>query len=288
MPEGSHQKKRSLAVVSAGALTRARGQAGDPSPMDSPCYYSGLKPCRSLLATGHAVLTYHHVGTAPRGVRLKGLYLSPQLFARQMAELAAAGFSAPGYDELLDSGPENGLRVFLTFDDGFGDVWEHALPVLQHQRYQAIQFLVANRLGDVSEWQRPSGEVAGSLMSRGQIEEWLAAGQGIGSHSLTHPYLTRLPLAQAREEIGGSKRMLEDLFGREIRHFCYPYGDWDPRVRDMVEEAGYRTACTTRFGGNAPPLDPLTLQRITARYTSLRWKTLRAWLRRKLSGPDQS
>jgi len=255
--------------------------------MDSPCSYSSLKACRNLLDTGRAVLTYHHVETAPRGVRLKGLYLTPRLFAHQMAELAAAGFSAPRYDELLASGPEVSPRVFLTFDDGFRDVWEHALPVLQGHGYRAIQFLVADLLGGMSEWQRPGGEVAGPLMSRGQIEEWLAAGQEIGSHTLTHPYLTRLPLAQAREEIGVSKRKLEDLFGREIRHFCYPYGDWDARVRDLVEEAGYRTACTTRFGANASPLDPLALRRITARYPSLRWRTVGAWLRWKLTGSGQ-
>ena len=55
----------------------------------SPRYYSSLGPFRKLFATGDALLTYHHVGPRPRGVRLKGLYVSPKLFAQQMAELKA-------------------------------------------------------------------------------------------------------------------------------------------------------------------------------------------------------
>ena len=252
--------------------------------MGLPRYYSSLTSCRSLLDTGRGTLTYHHVGTAPRGARIKGLYVRPRLFARQMAELAAAGFAAPQYDELVASEPGAGPRLFLTFDDGFRDVLEHALPVLERHRFKAIQFLVADRLGGVSDWQAPSGEVTAPVMSAGQVHEWLGAAQDIGSHTLSHPYLTRIPVAQAREEIGASKRRLEDLFGREIRHFCYPYGEWDPRIRELVEGAGYRTACTTQFGGNAPPFDPLTLQRLTARYPSRGWRTVRAWLRGKLAG----
>jgi peptidoglycan/xylan/chitin deacetylase (PgdA/CDA1 family) len=202
-----------------------------------------------------------------------------------MAELASAGFAAPPYDEVLGLGPSDTPRVFLTFDDGFRDVLERALPVLQGHGFHAIAFLVAARLGGSSEWQIPSGEVTGPLMDGGQVREWLAAGQAIGSHTLSHPWLTRISLAQAREEIGASKRKLEDLFGREINHFCYPYGDWTPGIRDLVHEAGYRTACTTQFGVNTPPIQALALRRVTARYPSRSWKSVRTWLQRKLAGP---
>jgi peptidoglycan/xylan/chitin deacetylase (PgdA/CDA1 family) len=54
----------------------------------------------------------------------------------------------------------------------------------------------------------------------------------------THPFLTRLSAAQAREEIAGNKKKLEDRFSRPVRHFCFPYGDWNPAVRDLVAAAG--------------------------------------------------
>jgi peptidoglycan/xylan/chitin deacetylase (PgdA/CDA1 family) len=117
-------------------------------------------------------------------------------------------------------------------------------------------------------------------MDAAQVRDWLGAGHAIGSHSLTHARLTRLTLRDAREEIFASKKKLEDDFGVAVEHFCYPYGDWTEPVRELVMEAGYRTACTTQFGVNTPATPPLTLHRITVRHPT---RTLRA-LKRKLLG----
>ena len=114
-------------------------------------------------------------------------------------------------------------------------------------------------------------------MDAAQVSEWLAAGHEIGSHTLKHPWLTRLPAREAREEIVASKKKLEDLFGLTVEHFCYPYGDWNETVRDMVIEAGYQSACTTEFGINTPNTSPFAFKRITARYPS---RNLKAWLAR--------
>jgi peptidoglycan/xylan/chitin deacetylase (PgdA/CDA1 family) len=86
--------------------------------------------------------------------------------------------------------------------------------------------------------------------------------------------LTRLEPRLAREEIFSSKKKLEDLFGRAIEHFCYPYGDCNSIVRDWVIEAGYRTAATTEFGVNTPGTSCFTLKRITARNRTRSPKTL--------------
>jgi peptidoglycan/xylan/chitin deacetylase (PgdA/CDA1 family) len=247
----------------------------------SPRYYSSLAPFRELFATGHGVLTYHHVGPRPRGVRLKGLYVSPKLFAQQMAELKAQGFETKAFGTVKSSRvPPN--RVFLTFDDGFADVFENALPIMREHGFRSIQFLVADLLGKTSDWQASSGEVAGVLMDKAQVKEWLASGQEIGSHTLTHPRLTQLSAAQAREEISGSKKKLEDTFGTAVEHFCYPYGDWNSGVRELVAEAGYASACTTKFGVNATDVDPFALKRVTVRYPSRKLKNLGAWLRSSL------
>ena len=64
------------------------------------------------------------------------------------------------------------------------------------------------------------------------------------------------------------KKKLEDIFGRPIQHFCYPFGDWNETVRDLAMEAGYQTAVTTRAGVNAHGDAPYTLKRFTARYPS--------------------
>jgi peptidoglycan/xylan/chitin deacetylase (PgdA/CDA1 family) len=113
------------------------------------------------------------------------------------------------------------------------------------------------------------------LMDAAQVRDWLAAGHAIGSHSLTHARLTRLTVRDAREEIFASRKKLEDTFGVTVEHFCYPYGDWSEAVRDLVIEAGYRTACTTEFGVNTPATPPYALRRITVRRPTRTFRTLK-------------
>jgi len=232
-------------------------------------YYHSLKPFRKLFETAVPMLTYHKLGPRPRGVRLKGLYVSQKLFAQQLAELREARFNATTVDKALFIAAGKSPRpVVLTFDDGFCNVFRHSLPLLAENKFQAIEFLVADLIGRTNEWEQREGEISEPLMDAAQVREWLAAGHEIGSHTLTHPHLTQIPIDQAREEISASKKKLEDLFGCPIQHFCYPFGDWNETVRDLVMAAGYRTACTTAAGVNAPDESPYTLKRFTARYPS--------------------
>jgi peptidoglycan/xylan/chitin deacetylase (PgdA/CDA1 family) len=97
----------------------------------------------------------------------------------------------------------------------------------------------------------------------------MAAGHAIGAHTRTHPALTKIPADRAREEISGSKKILEDRFGVEVKHFCYPYGKVSPAVRDMVAEAGYETAVTTEPGVWTEETDPWLIPRLSARGHSL-------------------
>ena len=241
-----------------------------------PKYYSSLPPFHRLFAQGNPILTYHKLGPRPRGVRLKGLYVSAKLFATQLGELQAAGFRSGSLEQ--SAGPLQPGKIVITFDDGYVNTLRYALEPLAANKFTAIQFLPANFLGRRNEWDATQGEIPETIMDATQVREWLAAGHDIGSHSLTHPNLTKLSQEQAREEISASKRKLEDLFGRRIEHFCFPYGDWNERVRDFVREAGYHTACTTDSGVNDAATSPYALKRFTARYPSRNWTGMKAWL----------
>jgi peptidoglycan/xylan/chitin deacetylase (PgdA/CDA1 family) len=245
-----------------------------------PRYYSALPPFRELFQTGVPILMYHKVGRRPRGARLKGLYVSPRLFAQQIGELREAGFVAASLGVIVGSEDNRDRRVVISFDDGFRNVLENALEPLAQNGFRAIQFLVANCLGKRNEWDVREGDVPEPVMDALQVRAWLAAGHAIGSHTLSHSRLPRLSLRDAQEEINASKKRLEDQFGVPVEHFCYPYGDWNEAVRDLVIEAGYRTACTTQFGVNSAATSPFALHRITARYPSRSLKTLTAGLAR--------
>ena len=243
-----------------------------------PEHYHTLPPFRDLFSKGVPILMYHKIASRPSRVRLKGLYVTPANFIRQLTELKENGFVSCGLAEACQDGA-TAPRVALTFDDGFRNVVQNAMEPLNRGRWRALQFLVPSCLGHLNQWDLRDGEVAEALMDAAQVRDWLGAGHAIGSHSLTHARLTRLTQRDAREEIFASKKKLEDTFGVAVEHFCYPYGDWNEAVRELVMEAGYRTACTTEFGVNTPATPPFTLHRITVRHPT---RTLRSLKRRLL------
>jgi peptidoglycan/xylan/chitin deacetylase (PgdA/CDA1 family) len=81
-----------------------------------------------------------------------------------------------------------------------------------------------------------------------EIAAMQRAGMRFGSHSLTHAWLTRLRLADARREIAESKTELESHLGVPANVFAYPYGAASPQVTSLVQAAGYMAAL-----GTSPP-----------------------------------
>ena len=216
----------------------------------------GLLACRCAAATAARrppVLLYHSVG-GPGGV-------SARAFARQIEYLAHRFRTIVLSDlpETARSAPDNWSGVAcVTFDDGYRDNIDVALPVLEAFGVPATFFLVPSFLGASF----PTGH---PVMSAGQARQLLALGHEVGAHSLTHPRLTRVGCEQARREIAGSKARLEDLLGGAVHAFAYPKGDHDRRVRALVAASGYRVAATVREGLVDPDPDWLALPRISVR-----------------------
>lgn len=78
----------------------------------------------------------------------------------------------------------------------------------------------------------------------------------IGSHGVTHRYLTQISPEEARDEIFASKEMLENLTGKKIDKFCYPRGYANEQIKQWVKEAGYTYARSTAIGSIEAPQDP--------------------------------
>jgi len=239
-----------------------------------PDYFSELKPFERHFAEGHPILCYHKISLPPQKAKIKGLYLSPHLFSQQMKEISQAGFAS---SPPLISQPRLPSPITITFDDGFLNNLTEAAPSLRQAGVRAINFLVADRIGQTSDWEAREGGEADPLMNELQIREWLAAGHWIGAHTCTHPRLSLLSRKEAREEIFSCKKKLEDRFGIPMEHFAYPYGDYNETTVELVQEAGFQTACTMHRGINLSDTSPFELMRWTARYPS---RTFRNFLRR--------
>jgi len=102
-----------------------------------------------------------------------------------MAELQAAGFSSAPLAAIASARRDTKPRIFLTFDDGFRDIVEHALPCLREHGFCSTVFLTSQLIGKTNEWQQRAGDVAAPLMDETEVRDWLAAGQEIGSHTQT-------------------------------------------------------------------------------------------------------
>ena len=239
---------------------------------------------RRLSRRGVTIFAYHKIACPPRGTIDPFLYASPSQFDSQLAALRRAGYCPATLTEVQapETSPSRGPKAVLTFDDGFANVLQNGLALLERHRFHAIEFLVLSLLGGRNEWDLPKGDTPEPIMDVAQVHDWLDAGHQIGSHSMTHRHLGRLSPAEAREEIAASKKALEDRFGLPIRHFCYPYGYWNPALRDLVAEAGYQTACSLIFGVNTPATPRFELRRIYPLSTADLLAKIRHRLARKL------
>jgi peptidoglycan/xylan/chitin deacetylase (PgdA/CDA1 family) len=212
-----------------------------------------------------SILMYHQVGEFERPKSHRATFCHIRRFKAQMAYLHRLGYRVlslqAALDGLFGSGRLSRHSVVLTFDDGYENFRQNAFPVLQHYGYPATVFLVSDLMGRHAEWLAEDGRYAADLMDETTIKELRAHNIVFGSHTLTHPLLTRVDRARQVREIADSKSALENLLGEEVKFFCYPGGDYDEDVVTRVREAGYKAALTCDRGEATPYENPLTLPR---------------------------
>jgi peptidoglycan/xylan/chitin deacetylase (PgdA/CDA1 family) len=180
-----------------------------------------------------------------------------------MKLLDAEGYEVVGLAEavaLLESGRVSPRMIALNFDDGFRDVAENALPVLEGLGFRATVFVPTRVIdGSVSF---PWYSRQPPLLDWKEIEQLDRAGTfRFEAHSVTHPNLLLLADEEARCEIEQSKLDLEARLGRPVEAFCYPAGLFGERERRVVAEAGFRFAVSCEPGVNVPGSDLFALRR---------------------------
>jgi peptidoglycan/xylan/chitin deacetylase (PgdA/CDA1 family) len=176
------------------------------------------------------ILLYHHVAAAETARRY---YVSPQDFEAQIGSLYDWGYTAIPLSLLVDAllnGAELPPRpVVITFDDGYRDVYQNALPVMQRYGYVGNLFVIVDQIG-----------VGGYLNAR-QIAELVAQGWELGSHSQTHANLRKSGIS-LEKEVAGARDTLEALFDISVRSYSYPYGSATAAITKVVKDAGYQSA----------------------------------------------
>jgi len=214
------------------------------------------------------VLMYHKVNDVPEN----SVTVPPGLFDEQMAQLAELGYRPVSLDDVLayylDGAPLPAGAVLITFDDGYRDNLENALPILERHGYPAVVFVPIGYL----DGQRPlphDEHLAGrGIVNRTldwtELAEIEAAGVRVESHGIGHRPLADLEVDEAAREIVLSKLRLEERLGRPVRAFAYVKGSeahYRPVHLSLLRQSGYDLAFTSISGANGPDTDPLQLHR---------------------------
>ncbi len=199
------------------------------------------------------ILMYHEIGPAPPDNPYPELFVSFGEFKDQLRWLDDNGYE-PVTLEALELGWRGKARlpekpVVISFDDGLRGQYDRALPKLEKRGWPAVLFLKVDAL--------TQGELTEEM-----VEEMLAAGWELGSHTITHADLAAANASQLVEELEGSRRELRKRFGVPVDFFCYPAGSYDDEAVAAVEAAGYRGAVTVEPGFAEPGGDPFLMPRI--------------------------
>ena len=185
--------------------------------------------------------------------------------------LKASGFRVVPLSSILSfmRGDVSGEHLAaITFDDGYRDFYDNAYPILREYNYPSTVFLVSDLIGGENVWDREKVRVRKNLIDWEAILKLKANEVTFGSHSRTHPFLTKLSRMNMIDEIRYSKTFLEDRLQTPVDFFCYPYGKYNEEVIHEVREAGYRAALTTKRGLVRGDDNPFEMHRCLIRNTT--------------------
>ncbi len=193
-----------------------------------------------------AILTYHSIDDSGSVVSI-----APQTFAEQMKTLADVGFRGISLREALAFREANGHWpehcAVLTFDDGFANFYEAAMPEIAQHNFSATVFVISGHVGGQNNWDEPpAGLGSQQMMNWRQIQGLAEQGIEIGAHTKTHPDLRQLPESEVKNEIAGCCAEISERIGQAVENFAYPYGYLNRQAEDVVRRT-VRSACTTEL-----------------------------------------
>jgi peptidoglycan/xylan/chitin deacetylase (PgdA/CDA1 family) len=200
------------------------------------------------------ILMYHDladdVRSTPREHR--PYVISPLAFRRQLELIKSAAIPVVTVSGWCTQ-PRPSRAIVITFDDGHTSNYHLALPILLEPGLKATFFVTAGSIGK-------HGTLGWS-----DIRDLYASGMEIGSHTVTHRPPSTLNDTELRYELAESRRILEDGLGAPVTSISSPTGFFNPRMRRIAQELGYRGLCFGRIGLAADNGDPFSLNRIAAK-----------------------
>lgn len=186
---------------------------------------------------------YHGVDRVSATRDPHGMFVTPRAFRDQVEHLLEAGYvpiDEATYLSAATGTPVPRRSVLITFDDGYVGVGEHAAPVLASFGVPSVLYVPAGLVGGSSDWLPVRHRHP--LMGAAELREVAADGMAIGAHGFDHADLTTLGDTDLDRHVVAARAELEQVVGRPVRSYAFPYGTHDARVRAAVRAAGYDAA----------------------------------------------
>jgi peptidoglycan/xylan/chitin deacetylase (PgdA/CDA1 family) len=214
------------------------------------------------------VLMYHKVNDIPDNPTT----VPVARFAEQLDRLAELGYQVVDLQTVLDhyqhEVPLPEKAVLITFDDGYRDTLENALPVLQSHGYPAVIFVPVAFLDSEMPLPHESHLIERGMrnptLDWGLMRELDAGGVRVESHGIAHRPLAEVSLDESVREIAVSKLKLEENLGRPVTAYAYVKGSeahFHPVHESILKQAGYEIAFTSISRSNGPDANPFRLGR---------------------------
>lgn len=205
------------------------------------------------------ILTYHQVSDR---FDLSITRQKISQFERGIRFLHEQGYKAVRLEEILSTDEnQDEKKVALTFDDAYQDIYLNAFPVLQKLGFIACIFVITGYVGRYNEWDYNWGRNRKKHLSWEQIKEMADAGFDIGSHTVHHPDLTKIPKQFVEYELKRSKEILEDKLGQTVDFLSYPFGRYNRYVQKETERLGYKGAYTLCSNSKENGFNPFSQKR---------------------------
>jgi peptidoglycan/xylan/chitin deacetylase (PgdA/CDA1 family) len=205
---------------------------------------------------------YHRLVTQAPDENKFDLCVTVKDFEQQLLWLKALGFTMVTFSDLIEK-PAPAKPLMITFDDGYEDNYLNLFPLLKKHQVKVVAYLLGDRSVRRNEWDIPKGGPAVPLLTDAQVLEMAGSGfVEVGAHSMTHQRLTEVSLQEVRRQVEDSKKSLENLLGKPLLSFAYPYGSLNEAVKQAVREAGFRFGVAVGTGPTGFSADLFEIRRI--------------------------
>lgn len=215
------------------------------------------------------VLTYHSIDDSGSMVSV-----SPREFAWQMSYLKEKGFRSVSFRDYINALDGKTVlpakAVVITFDDGFRNVHDVALPIMLRSGFTGTVFVPTAFIGKIPGWEMEEGLPRLPLMDWGELKALSRSGFEIQSHTHNHCRLSHLEASRIRTEIAESREAIECELGNRVDMLGYPYGENGDAAVSELKRAGFIGAATIEFGLNSPGADLFRLRRVGSAHFSER------------------